>query len=86
LGSQDCWVGFAYIETIERLKSGRSNPIEGNNDFFELAREMKYANKQIDKLRRELEQLRKDYDKGLRAPEGWLQAGAAFATPRRETH
>ena len=61
-------------------------PIEGSNDFFELAREMKYASKQIDKLHRELAQLRKDYDKGLRAPEGWLQAGAAFATPRRETH
>ena len=60
--------------------------IEGSSDFFELAREMKYANKQIDKLRRELEQLRKDYDKGLRTPEGWLQAGAAFAAPRRETH
>ena len=34
-------------------------PIEGSNDFFELAREMKYANKQIDKLRRELAQLRR---------------------------
>ena len=31
-------------------------PIEGSNDFFELAREMKYANKQIDKMRRELAQ------------------------------
>jgi hypothetical protein len=61
-------------------------PVARSNDLFELAREMKYANKQIDKLRRELAQLRKDYDKGLRAPEGWLQAGAAFATPRRETH
>jgi len=30
--------------------------IEGSNDFFELAREMKYANKQIDKMRRELAQ------------------------------
>ena len=43
-------------------------PIEGRNDFFELARELKYANKQIDKLSRELAQLRKDYDAGLRAP------------------
>ena len=54
-------------------------PIEGSNDFFELAREMKYANKQIDKLRRELAQLRKDYDAGIRAPQGWAQAGAAVA-------
>ena len=61
-------------------------PIEGSNHLFELARELKYANKQIDKLRRELAQLRKDYDQGLRAPEGWLQAGGTFATPRRETH
>ena len=61
-------------------------PIEGSNHLFELARELKYANKQIDKLRRELAQLREDYDKGLRAPESWLQAGAAFAAPRRETH
>ena len=52
-------------------------PIEGRNDFFELARELKYANKQIDGLRRELAQLRKDYDEGLRAPESWPQAGAA---------
>ena len=48
-------------------------PIEGSNDFFELARELKYANKQIDKLRRELAQLRKDYAEGFRAPEGWPQ-------------
>ena len=31
-------------------------PIEGSNHLFELAREMKYANKQIDKMRRELAQ------------------------------
>ena len=31
-------------------------PIQGSNGFFELAREMKYANKQIDKMRRELAQ------------------------------
>ena len=54
-------------------------PIEGTNYLFELARELKYANKQIDKLRRELAQLRKDYDAGVRAPEGWAQAGAAVA-------
>ena len=36
--------------------------IEGSNDFFEFAHELKYANKQIDKLRRELAELRKDYD------------------------
>jgi hypothetical protein len=52
-------------------------PIEVNKSIFELARELKYANKQIDGLRRELAQLRKDYDEGLRAPEGWPQAGAA---------
>ena len=45
-------------------------PIEGSNHLFELARELKYANKQIDKLCRELAQLRKDYDQGRRAPEG----------------
>ena len=60
-------------------------PIEGSNTFFELARELKYANKQIDKLRRELAQLRNDFDKGFRVPEGWPQSGA-FAAPRRETH
>ena len=54
-------------------------PIEVNKSIFELARELKYANKQIDGLRRELAQLRKDYDEGLRAPEGWAQAGAAVA-------
>ena len=54
-------------------------PIEGSNHFFELARELKYANKQIDKLRRDLAQLRKDYDAGFRAPESWAQAGAAVA-------
>jgi len=43
-------------------------PIEGSNHLFELAREMRYANKQIDKLSRELAQLRKDYDAGFRAP------------------
>ena len=48
-------------------------PIEGSNHLFELARELKYANKQIDGLRRELAQLRKDYDQGLRAP-GWMAA------------
>ena len=52
-------------------------PIEGSNDFFELARELKYANKQIDKLRRELAQLRKDYDAGFGAPQGWPQTAAA---------
>ena len=52
-------------------------PIEVNKSIFKLARELKYANKQIDGLRRELAQLRKDYDQGLRAPEGWPQAGAA---------
>ena len=54
-------------------------PIEGTNYLFELARELKYANKQIDKLRRELAQLRKDYDASIRAPQGWAQAGAAVA-------
>ncbi len=54
-------------------------PIEGTNYLFELARELKYANKQIDKLRRELAQLRKDYDAGIHAPQGWAQAGAAVA-------
>jgi len=54
-------------------------PIEGSNHLFELTRELKYANKQIDKLRRELAQLRKDYDAGIHAPQGWAQAGAAVA-------
>ena len=61
-------------------------PIEGSNTFFELARELKYANKQIDKLRRELVQLRNDFDKGFRDPEGWPQSGAPFAAARRGTH
>jgi hypothetical protein len=55
-------------------------PIEVNKSIFELACELKYANKQIDGLRRELAQLRKDYDQGLRAPERWPQAGAAGNT------
>ena len=85
------WVHKTAGSVLPRSKHGKAEmmsikPIEGRNDFFELAREMKYASKQIDKLHRELEQLRKDYDESLRAPEGWLQAGAAFATPRRETH
>ena len=54
-------------------------PIEVNKSIFELARELKYANKQIDGLRRELAQLRKDYDAGIHAPQGWAQAGAAVA-------
>jgi hypothetical protein len=56
-------------------------PTEGSHDLFELARELKYTNKQIDKLRRELAQLRKDYDAGFRAPKGWPPAGAALAAP-----
>ena len=64
------------------LKRGKAEivslkTIEGSNDFFEFAHELKYANKQLDKLRRELAELRKDYDEALRAPEGWPQAGAA---------
>ena len=54
-------------------------PIEVNKSIFELACELKYANKQIDGLRRELAQLRKDYDASIRAPQGWAQAGAAVA-------
>ncbi len=61
-------------------------PIEGSNNFFKLAHELKYANKQIDKLRRELAQLRNDFDKGFRVPEGWPQSGAPFAAARRGTH
>ena len=76
--------GWLFGGHASPMKYGKAEivlikPIEVNKSIFELARELKYANKQIDKLRRELAQLRKDYEAGIRAPEGWAQPGAAVA-------